>query len=52
MTDAESVDAKPRQRAAWVQPLPDGGEVMCVFAKSSYAGGVTCDWDNATEATP
>ncbi len=51
-SDAESVDAKPQRRAAWVQPLPDGGEVVCIFAKSGYAGGVTCDWDNATEATP
>lgn len=52
MTDAESVDATPRARAAWVQPLPDGGEVVCVFAKSGYAGGLTCDWGTATEGTP
>lgn len=51
-TDAESVDATPRIRAAWVQPLPDGREVTCIFAKSGYAGGLTCDWDTATEATP
>lgn len=52
MTDAESVDATPRARAAWSQPLPDGREVMCVFAKSGHAGGVTCDWNTATEPTP
>jgi hypothetical protein len=50
-TDTESVDATPHRRAAWVQPLPDGREVVCVFAKSGYAGGLTCDWDTATEAT-
>jgi outer membrane lipoprotein SlyB len=51
-SDAESVDATPRHRAAWVQPLPGGGEVLCVFAKSGYAGGLTCDWDTATGGTP
>lgn len=27
--------------------LPDGRHVLCVFEKSGYGGGVSCDWVNA-----
>lgn len=27
--------------------LPDGREVLCVSNHEGYAGGLSCDWDNA-----
>lgn len=43
-SDAQSMGTYHAQRAGadWVQ-LPDGTEVLCVFA--GYPGGVSCDWD-------
>lgn len=27
--------------------LPDGRTVLCIWAEEGYAGGLSCDWDNA-----
>lgn len=27
--------------------LPDGRNVLCVFEKDGYGGGLSCDWSNA-----
>lgn len=31
-----------------VVELNDGREVPCVYFRSGYAGGISCDWDNAS----
>lgn len=28
--------------------LPDGREVLCVWRKAYRAGGLSCDWENAS----
>jgi hypothetical protein len=46
---ANDADDGSAGRISWVQ-LPDGREVLCVAWKSGYAGGLSCDWDNARGA--
>lgn len=29
------------------QEIPNGGKVLCVWAKSGYGGGLSCDWKGA-----
>lgn len=31
----------------FVQTMPDGREVTCIFAKRGTGSGLSCDWDNA-----
>lgn len=37
----------PDNYVAEVVELPDGRSVICVSWKRNYAGGLSCDWDNA-----
>ena len=25
-------------------PLPNGGQVLCIWEKDGYGGGLSCDW--------
>lgn len=45
-TDAKGNKA-PQHHYAFYQDLPDGRTVLCVWAKSGYGGGVSCDWSTA-----
>lgn len=36
----------PNTHYTFYQELPDGGRVLCVWAKSGYGGGPSCDWAN------
>lgn len=29
----------------FVQTMPDGREITCIFAKQGYGGGLSCDWN-------
>lgn len=33
----------------FVQELPDGREVLCVWAVGYKSGGLSCDWDSIVE---
>lgn len=35
--------------ARWYDP-PDGRQVLCIFEKRGYGGGLSCDWENARAA--
>lgn len=35
----------------FVQKLPDGREVLCVWAVGYKSGGLSCDWDSIAEGT-
>lgn len=37
--------------SVFMQQLPDGREVLCVWAKSGRGGGLSCDWDSLAEGT-
>lgn len=41
----------PRDHYSFVEKLPDGSEVLCIWAKSGSGAGLSCDWANRTEAT-
>lgn len=42
------VDSQGNETPGHVRPhyvsLPDGSEVLCVFEKAGYGGGLSCDW--------
>lgn len=38
---------EPSIRGAWVQQLPDGRGVTCVFAGARSGQAISCDWENA-----
>ena len=40
-------DARPEVVTPFEVNLEDGRIVLCVFAKSSYGGGLSCDWAGA-----
>ncbi|WP_217181610.1 hypothetical protein [Streptomyces sp. AC495_CC817] len=44
---AETSRYYPESHYTFEQELPDGGTVLCVWAKSGYGGGLSCDWANA-----
>lgn len=44
---AEPSEKYPETRVTFTADLPDGREVLCIFAKAGYGGGLSCDWDNA-----
>ena len=37
----------PRVHYTFVQDLPDGRSVLCIWAVSGRGGGLDCDWDSA-----
>lgn len=46
-TDPELNDQRtPSVHYSFVQELPDGRKVLCVWAKSGYGGGLSCDWES------
>ena len=38
-------DNVPATHYTFYQDVPNGGQVLCVWAKSGYGGGLSCDWD-------
>lgn len=43
---AESgVDSEPHSHYTFWQKTPNG-QVLCVWAKSGYGGGLSCDWEH------
>ncbi|BCI54974.1 hypothetical protein NIIDNTM18_42520 [Mycolicibacterium litorale] len=44
-------DDEGNERPGSVKPhyvdLPDGRKVLCVWEKSGYGGGLSCDWGKA-----
>jgi len=51
LTGCGGTDAEGNERPGNVEPhyvdLPDGRTVMCVWEKSGYSGGLSCDWAGA-----
>lgn len=41
---AEISPNNPESHYTFEQELPDGGTVLCVWAKSGSGGGLSCDW--------
>ena len=36
----------------FIQNLPDGRQVLCVWAKRGNGGGLSCDWESLAPASP
>lgn len=45
---SDRYSATPPDTTVFIQVLPDGREVMCVWATGSRQGGLSCDFENAT----
>lgn len=46
-TDPEiNAQLTPSDHYSFVQELQDGRKVLCVWAKSGYGGGLSCDWES------
>ncbi|BBC53860.1 hypotheical protein [Mycobacterium phage PP] len=45
-TDAEGNSAPGEIKPHYVN-LPDNRQVLCVWEKSGYGGGLSCDWSTA-----
>lgn len=45
---SESSSHYPVSHYTFVQELPDGDSVLCVWAKDGYGGGLSCDWEGAS----
>ncbi|GAA4762483.1 hypothetical protein [Microbacterium gilvum] len=43
----ETNERRPEQVQAFEVKLDDGRSVLCVWAKSGYGGGLSCDWARA-----
>lgn len=41
---AETSEYYPTTHYTFEQELPDGTSVLCIWAKSGYGGGLSCDW--------
>lgn len=46
-TPNEAGELTPHTHGAFIQELPDGRAVICVWTKSGYSGGMSCDWESA-----
>jgi len=42
--DGADGNGAPYVHYTFQQQLPDGGSVLCVWVKSGYGGGLSCDW--------
>ena len=36
---------EPYYHGSYYEKLPDGYDMLCVYAKSGNSGGVSCDWE-------
>lgn len=46
--NAPAREIQPYESASFVQELPDGSSVLCVWIVVSSGGGLSCDWANKT----
>ncbi|MEO5949748.1 MAG: hypothetical protein ABIP74_05065 [Candidatus Saccharimonas sp.] len=42
---AQSEGYEPSSHGVYYEKLPDGYDLMCVYARAGSSGGVSCDWE-------